>query len=136
MSAKQIAGGGRQVNDAMNEALGAYAAAWNEADAQKRERLLEKGFAPDGEYADPAGRANGRQELSTMIAGFLQTYPGSTIEVDSGIDEHDGYARFTWVAKDADGNAFLPGMDFASFAPDGRVAQIVGFFGPIPPAGA
>ena len=123
------------MNDAMNEALGAYAAAWNETDAEKREHLLEKGFAPDGTYIDPAGKANGRQELSTMIAGFLDNRPGSTIEIDSEIDEHDGYARFTWVAKDADGNAFLPGMDFATFAPDGRVAQIVGFFGPIPPLG-
>jgi hypothetical protein len=71
-----------------------------------------------------------------MIAGFLGTYPASTIEVDSGIDEHDGYARFTWVAEDEDGNAFLSGMDFATFAPDGRVAQIACFSGPIPPLGA
>ena len=72
---------------------------------------------------------------STTSGGLLAaSNPGATIAVDSGIDEHDRYARFAWVARDGDGNVIVPGMDFAAFDADGMVRRIVGFFGPMPAA--
>ena len=123
-----------EMDQAMQRALRAYVAAWSEGDKAKRDELLERGFAADGQYVDNAGRAAGREELSAMIGQFLATYPGATMAVDSGIDEHDRYARFTWVIRDGDGNVIMPGMDFAAFDAEGMVTQIVGFFGPIPEA--
>ena len=122
------------MDQAMQQALRAYVAAWSEGDKVKRDELLECGFAADGEYVNNVGRAAGREQLSAIIGQFLATYPGATMAVDSGIDEHDRYARFAWVARDGDGNVIVPGMDFAAFDADGMVRRIVGFFGPMPAA--
>lgn len=122
------------MDETMTRCLNAYAAAWTERDQKTRDELLGLGFAADGEYIDNNGRAVGRAELSTMIGKFLVDFPlGATMVIDSGIDEHDRFARFTWIAKGPDGEVILPGMDFAQFAESGQVQRIVGFFGPIPP---
>jgi hypothetical protein len=122
------------MDQAMQQALRAYVAAWSEGDKVKRGELLDRSFAADGEYVDSVGRAAGRQELSERIGQFLATYPGAAVAVESGIDERDRYARFAWVARDGDGNVILAGMDFAAFAADGMVRLIVGFSGPMPAA--
>lgn len=122
------------MDQAMQQALRAYVAAWSEGDKVKRGELLERSFAADGEYVDSVWRAAGREELSARIGQFLATYPGAAVAVDSGIDERDRYARFAWVARHGDGNAILAGMDFAAFAADGMVRLIVGFSGPMPAA--
>ena len=124
------------MGQAMQQALRAYVAAWNEGDKVKRDELLERSFAADGEYVDSIGRAAGREELSARIGQFLAGYPAATVAVDSGIDEHHRYARFAWVARDGDGdgNVIVLGVDFAAFAADGLVRRIVGFSGAMPAA--
>jgi hypothetical protein len=58
--------------------------------------------------------------------------PGNRIELASGVDEHDGLLRFAWQMLGPDGAAALDGMDFGELDGDGRLKQIVGFFGPFP----
>jgi hypothetical protein len=122
------------MDQAMQQALRAYVAAWNEGDKVKRDELLERSFAADGEYVDSIGRAAGREELSARIGQFLARYPSATVAVDSGIDEHHRYARFAWVARAGDGDVIVLGVDFAAFAADGLVRRIVGFSGAMPAA--
>jgi hypothetical protein len=118
----------------MQQALRGYVAAWSEGDKVKRDELLERSFAANGEYVDSFGRAAGREELSARIGQFLATNPGVTVAVDSGIDEHHRYARFAFVARDGDGNVIVVGMDFAAFDAAGLVRRIVAFAGPMPAA--
>lgn len=114
------------------EAVAAYMAAWGEPDEAKRRALLEKGWATDGVYLDPSGRAEGREALVKHIAGFLETFAGHTMGPTSGIDAHDGYVRFAWKLDDPDGNRVIEGVDFGAFDDEGRLELIVGFFGPWP----
>ena len=116
----------------LNETLASYGASWNEPDAEKRRALLDESWADDGVFVDPTGRAEGRDALLDMISGFQQMFPGSTIDLTSGIDTHANVFRFTWVIRDAGGNVTLEGIDFGELAPDGRIANITGFWGPLP----
>lgn len=113
------------------EAVVTYGAAWNETDDTKRAALLEKAWAADGVYLDPTGRAEGRDAFAAHIGGFHSMMPGHTINLTSGVDEHDRVFRFAWVMRNADGDV-LEGIDFGELADDGRISRIVGFFGPWP----
>jgi hypothetical protein len=115
--------------------VAAYGEAWA-ADEDERRRLLESAWHETGVYADPMGRAEGREALVAHIAGFQQQFPGHRIVMTSGVDEHGGCFRFGWAMTDADGNIAMEGVDFGEVAPDGRISRITGFFGPLPEGGA
>ena len=119
------------------ETVETYGASWNEPDAAKRRELLERSWADDGVFEDPRDRAEGRDALLQLIAGFREQLPGGSIVMTSGVDEHHGLVRFTWRIDDAQGKSLLEGIDFGELAPDGRIQRIVGFWGapPSPPAG-
>jgi len=111
--------------------IDAYVAAWNEPDEYRRRGFLQLSWADDGLYCDPTGTARGREEFVAHIARFQKVMPGRRFELTTAVDEHDGYLRFGWAARDHDGNVAMAGMDFGMLASDGRLAQIVGFFGPL-----
>jgi hypothetical protein len=117
-----------------SDVVGLYAAAWYAADDGERHALLERAWAEGGTYCDPTATVRGREALGVHIAGFQQRWPGHRIELTSGVDEHDGHLRFEWRMLDPDGAVALVGIDFGSLGGDGRLEQIVGFFGPVPPA--
>ena len=108
--------------------IATYAAAWDEADAEARGRLLEECWAAEGVYVDPTARAEGRDGLSRHIAGFQEQWPGYRIDVITGPDGHGPHLRFGWAMKRPDGSVELEGMDYAEVG-DGRLTRIVGFFG-------
>jgi hypothetical protein len=106
---------------------------WGEPDPDERERMLERCWSDEGELVDPqGGRFRGRREVSERIAGFGQRFPGARVDVTSGIDAHNGFARYAWTMHAAHGSTILEGMDVAEFNPDGRIARLVMFFGPLP----
>jgi len=117
------------------EIVEAYGASWNEPDEAKRRELLELSWADDGVFQDPRDRAEGREALLALIAGFREAFKGGTIDLTSGIDEHHGLVRFTWAINDPDGKTLLEGIDFGELAADGRIAKIHGFWGPPPAIG-
>jgi hypothetical protein len=114
------------------EAVAAYMASWAEPDEAKRRALLEDAWAEDGTYLDPSGKADGREALVQHIAGFQSTFAGHKMLPASGLDHHDGYLRFGWKMLGPDDKQILEGVDFGSFDDEGRIKQIVGFFGPWP----
>ena len=109
-----------------------YCAAWCEPDSTKRRALLENAWSDDGTYQDPSGEANGRDQLIDLIGGMHHKFPGARVEISSGVSEHHGKIYFEWRMISGDGNFSINGVDFGSFSSDGRLAQIVGFFGPFP----
>ena len=113
-----------------NEVVEAYGAAWNEPDDARRLALLERSWADDGVYQDPSGRAEGRTALHAHIGGFHSIMDGHTIDTTSKIDVYGDNFRFAWTMRNG-GDVVLEGMDFGTFAPDGRIATITGFFGPL-----
>jgi hypothetical protein len=113
------------------ETVATYGAAWNERDVDRRRALLAQVWADDGVYLDPTGRVEGVEGLVEHISGFQGMFPGHTIDMTSGVDAHAHVFRFRWEMRHADVVA-LEGMDYGDLADDGRIAHIVGFFGPWP----
>jgi hypothetical protein len=123
----------------LDEALLAYAEAWNTPDAVKRRELLDIGLSDDCSYTDPAYEVQGKEELADHIGRSLsgEAYDGlgagARIPLSSGLDQHHGVFRFSWVLVDPQGQSQLEGMDFVELAADGRLQRITGFFGGFPP---
>ena len=116
----------------MDEVVAAYDAAWNEPSPAERRRLLERAFAADGVPIEPRGRFEGRDAVLERIAGFAERFPGARVRLTSGVDEHHGCLRYAWTIVGADGATLLEGSDFAELGSDGRLRQVVMFFGPLP----
>ena len=116
--------------------ISAYDEAWNAPDDNMRRRLLEDALTADAELVDPtAGRFRGREAIHQRLAGFAARFPGASVGITSGVDEHNGFARYTWTITSADGKTILDGLDVLERADDGRIKRVTMFFGPLPPCG-
>ena len=119
--------------DALEDLVKVYCAAWNEPDAQRRRELLEKVWGSEGTYTDPQSHVEGREALVEHIGRFLKNSPGARIIQSSRADFHHGMFRFAWKFVGGDGKTVMEGTDFGALGPDGKLQRIVGFFGPIKP---
>ena len=109
-----------------------YLAMWNEPDAARRREHIQRAWASDGQYLDPALQAQGHAELSQMAANVQTRFPGHRFRRTSGIDSHHDRLRFGWELAAPDGSIAVAGVDVAALAPDGRLARVTGFFGELP----
>jgi len=107
-----------------------YIEMWNEIDPQRRRELVSATVTDDARYLDPLMSGNGPDEISQMIAGAQQQFPGHCFALVSGPDVHHDRVRFTWSLAPADGNPVAVGIDFARMAGDGRMCDITGFLEP------
>ncbi len=123
----------------LDEVVLAYAEAWNTPDATLRRELIDIGLADECSYTDPAYEVRGKEELANHIGRSLsgEAYDGlgagARIPLSSGVDQHHGVFRFSWVLVDPQQQPLLEGMDFVELAADGRLQRITGFFGAFPP---
>ncbi|WP_424969625.1 nuclear transport factor 2 family protein [Dinoroseobacter sp. S76] len=116
----------------LDKVLQNYGAAWNATDASERATLLAASFAKDGLYCDPSARVEGRTALVAHIGGMQEGMPGALLELTSGPDTHHGFVRFHWHLRGADGAVAITGLDCCTLADDGRLQQVIGFFGEVP----
>lgn len=116
----------------ITEIANAYMAAWNEPDATARDALLRLCWAEGGIYTDPGVHLTGAAALSARIAEKQRERPGARLMFLSAVESHHSHFRFHWRLVRADGGLGPKSVDFGTLAPDGRVALMVGFFGPPP----
>lgn len=95
-----------------------------------RRALLEDVWAEDGTYQDPTADVAGREALVQHIGGFHQAMPGARIEMTSEVSQHHRRFYFAWRLVTGDGATAIEGVDFGTVDLEGRIAEIVGFFGP------
>ena len=111
-----------------------YCAVWNEPEPERRRAMLEAVWDEQGVYTDPRANATGIEALLAHIAAVRAGRPGARIVRTTAVDMHHGVARFGWCVVEADGTLLPEGIDIVWFTPDGaRIAQILGFFGPMAP---
>ena len=111
-------------------ALQDYCLAWSTADDDARAALLARVWADAGVYSDPSAQVRGRAALHAHIGGMHAKMPGTRIVLSTQVSQHHGYLYFGWQMITADGDVRIDGVDFAQVDENGRIAQIVGFFGP------
>jgi hypothetical protein len=119
----------------VDDVIGDYFRAWNEADLQQRRLLLERSVTPDAELVDPTGRWQGIERLSERIGNYLVSAPGTRVEQSSGVDAHHDLVRYSWSIVDRDGCEIIEGLDVAERAGDGRLKRISMFHGSLPANG-
>jgi len=108
-----------------------YCAAWSDPDPRRRREILAGVWADGATYTDPSVHAATMDELLDHIARVVAGRPGAQVVRTSRVDLHHGLARFGWRVVLADGTPRPEGLDLAEISDDGRIARIVGFFGPL-----
>ncbi len=110
----------------------AYLAAYGEPDDARRHELIGQAWAADGSLIDPPLTGHGHRGISEMAAALQQQFAGHRFERTSGVDAHHGHLRYSWRLVGPDGSVAVTGTDVGELAPDGRLRQVVGFFGELP----
>jgi hypothetical protein len=134
-------GKGMSVNQrSLDEVVLAYIEAWSTPDEAVRRQLLDVSLADDASYTDPVYEVQGKEEIASHIGRSLsgKVYDGAgagaRIPISSGVDQHHGVLRFSWVMIEPhERQILLEGMDFVELSADGRLQHITGFFGAFPP---
>jgi len=109
----------------LEEMVLAYIEAWSTPEAAVRRELLDMSLAEDGTYTDPAYEVRGKEELADHIGRSLsgEAYggagAGARIPISSGVDEHHGMFRFSWVMIDPQERPVLEGIDLWRWPPTG-----------------
>lgn len=116
----------------LNATIDAYLSTWNETDPERRHKLVESVWSPDGRLIDPPLAAEGHRGICDMAAALQAQFPGHRFRRASGIDTHHDCLRFAWELVSPDGRVALAGQDVGELAADGRLRRITGFFGPLP----
>ncbi|WP_203927037.1 nuclear transport factor 2 family protein [Virgisporangium ochraceum] len=109
-----------------------YLDMWNETDAAKRRAVVEEVCTPDVRYVDPLAAVTGHDGLNGLIGAAQQQFPGLTFTPGGAADAHHQQARFTWHLGQPGGEPLAIGFDVVEFAPDGRIATVLGFLDKVP----
>lgn len=109
-----------------------YFAVWNETDADRRRELIAETWDERCRYADPVADVAGHHGIETMVSGFHEQFSGLTFVRIGAIEAHQDRLRFTWNLMPLDGERIAAGTDVAVLSPDGRLADVTGFFDQLP----
>jgi uncharacterized protein YndB with AHSA1/START domain len=110
------------------ERVDAFLRAWGDPDAAARRQLLESAAAPDVVFRDAFSATDGVEELLANLAAVQIHMPGMTLERNGTVRQAHGTALADWTAKAADGSPRGSGTNVYDFAPDGRIARVIGFW--------
>jgi hypothetical protein len=116
----------------IDSVIESYVASWNETDPARRKSALAASCAAAASYRDPVMVSDGQAGLDAMLAGVQAKFPGFVLKRISKVDSHNGAVRFAWSLGPAAGPSVVEGVDFATLAPDGKLAAIVGFIDKMP----
>ena len=124
--------GGPTMSDA-STAIDRYLAALNEPDAGKRRALIEQAWTPTGSLTDPPIEGAGHDGLAAVGDMLHEQFAGHRFARTSQVDVHHDRYRFAWALVGPTGATAVTGMDTGVLADDGRVGEVVGFFGDLAP---
>ena len=111
-----------------------YIAVWNEPDESRRLKLLEADWADDAHYVDPIMQGSGHTQISELVGGVHQRYPGFRFALKGRPDGHGDQLRFSWTLGPRGAEDLIEGTDFAQLAA-GKLQSVTGFLDKVP-AGA
>jgi uncharacterized protein YndB with AHSA1/START domain len=103
-------------------------AAWAETDAGKRRELLEACAVPEITFHDPFSALSGYEDLESHIAAAQRFMAGSSVSRagEPVVSHADALVR--WEMRTAGGQIGGRGSNAVTFAPDGRLRRVVGFW--------
>jgi hypothetical protein len=120
------------MND-LTTVIDAYLEAYAEEDIERRTKLIEQAWSPEGRLVDPPLEGQGHAGISEQATVVNTHYAGHRFRRTTGIDAHHEFVRFGWELVAPDGAVAVGGTDVGELGPDGRLVRITGFFGDLPP---
>ena len=112
----------------------AHLAGYCEPDPSRRLEVLSGVWTLDGRLVDPPFEAASPAGIAALVDAVLTHYPNHTFRRTTAVDTHHEFARYGWELVAADGTVAVGGTDVVTLDADGRIAEIVGFFGDLTPA--
>lgn len=116
------------------ESLDRMLAAWNASEPAEIRGHLESALAPDVHFVDPSIDVRGIDGFEANVHEVHARLPGAVYSRTSVVDSHHSLYRYSWAIHRR-GKLVLPGFDVAEIDDAGRVARVLGFFGPLPELG-
>jgi hypothetical protein len=110
-----------------------YIALWNETDEARRMKLLESHWTDDARYVDPIMQGRGRAQISALVGGVHQRYPGFRFALKGHADGHGDQLRFSWTLGPCGAEDLIEGTDFVRLEA-GRLQSVTGFLDKVPAA--
>lgn len=107
--------------------------AWNEPDPTRIRGHIEAVLSPDIHFVDPSIDLTGTDAFEANMHHVHTQIPGASYTRTSTIDAHHGYLRYHWEIH-RDGALLLAGFDVTRVDDDGRITEVIGFFGPLDPS--
>ena len=117
-----------------DSAIGRYMDMWNEAEATTRRVIVDEVWTTDALSVDPLSSVQGRADIDAMVARVQDAYPGHRFRPVGESFLHNDRLLFFWEMVDTAGSVVVTGLDSVRLSPDGRFADLAGFFGPRPAA--
>jgi len=111
-------------------AVDAWYAAWSEPDGSRRGALLDGVVAGDVRFRDRFSLVEGRGDLDPHLAAVHVFMPGSRLARTGEIRRCQDTVLADWIGHRADGTEMGRGTNVFRFDPDGRIAEVVGVWGP------
>ena len=108
-------------------------AAWNEADPKLVRGHLDRALSADIRFVDPSIDLTGIDAFEANVHEVQSRLPGAVYTRTSGVDSQHGFHRYHWAIHQNE-KLIVPGFDVAQEDESGRVALVIGFFGPVPKA--
>jgi hypothetical protein len=112
----------------INQTIVNYITAWNERDPKRRRDLVAATWGEGGSYVDAHRHGKGHDAIDAMLAATQAQFPGYRLNLVSGIEAHNNFARFSWAAGGTkEAPLYIAGTDFVVLAADGRIEGVAGF---------
>ncbi|OUM03478.1 nuclear transport factor 2 family protein [Variovorax sp. JS1663] len=116
---------------AANRIAERYIDAWNETDAGRRLALLKAHWTDDARYIDPVMQGAGHEQISALIGGVHQRYPGFRFKLKGQADAHGDNMRFSWTLGPSGAEDLVEGTDFVALE-GGKLRVVTGFLDKVP----
>ena len=130
----QLAMFSRVVSDeahaAAAERVDAFLRAWGEPDAETRRALLRSCAAEGIAFRDAFSATEGIEELLANLEAVRMHMPGMSLARTGDVRLAHGTALVAWTARRESGDEAGRGENVVDFDADGRIARVVGFWGP------
>ena len=110
------------------DAADRWFAAWNESDPARRREALAACAAEDVAFCDDYGLLAGREDVSGQIAATRVYMPGLTLRRTGDPALSHGHALVRWEAVDESGAQRGSGANVFTFAPNGKIESVIGFW--------
>lgn len=118
----------REEHGAAQALVDRYFALWSEPDSARRRAAFDAMGTPDLTFRDPFGATATPADLAEHIGAAQVHMPGLRLEREGTLRQCQGTGVADWVARAPDGMVKARGSTVFDFAPDGRLARVVGLW--------